>query len=646
MITNKHRALLIILIILLGCSSPMEKKNSSIHREIIKDLLNQANDKQVEFEQRLYLLDSAYGYSKNSIDDSLSLSILYNKSNIYYESRQIETSFFYDQLVLNKSNEVDNQYFAGKASQGIGYYFKSKDVNDSAYFYYNLSKNFFQQLRDSSQIGKRLMSMALIQKNQNDFFGSKETLTEALQFLDSTKDARYVSSIYNTLATNHRKLLNFQDAIQYYKKAIETTNSKKDKLIYQNNLAATYIENKQNNQATDLLQKIVDNSLLLGNEKEYARVLDNLAYARWLSGKNNNPKTLLEPLEIRHTNKDKRGQIASYTHLGEFYGRTNPEKSKLYFDSVIQLSKTIKMPRAEKDALKFLMQLQPKNVKLRDRYVLLQDSLYKQELKVKTQFAKYKYDDKLKQEDILRLEKENAEQELKVANQRNQKILTYTIGVPLFLLLSFLIYFFVQRSKRLKEQNKTAKLEATYETEAELSKKLHDDFGGKLNHAMLLLQSEANNGEVLNIVDGLYNQSRDFSREINDVDTGSNFKDFLFGMMGNYSKNTKLIISGSTDVDWLKISPLSKKTLFKVIQELMINMQKHSDANLVSFAFEQTKKILKVTYADDGAGASNKELNLKNGLWNTEKRIEAIGGTIIFDSEKGSGFEVQIGIPN
>ena len=130
------------------------------------------------------------------------------------------------------------------------------------------------------------------------------------------------------------------------------------------------------------------------------------------------------------------------------------------------------------------------------------------------------------------------------------------------------------------------------------------------------------------------------------MDTGPNFKDFLFGMMGNYSKNTKLIISGSTDVDWLKISPLSKKTLFKVLQELMINMQKHSNANLVSFAFEQTKKTLKVIYADDGAGASSEELNLKNGLWNTEKRIKAIGGTIIFDSEKGRGFETQIEIPN
>lgn len=39
------------------------------------------------------------------------------------------------------------------------------------------------------------------------------------------------------------------------------------------------------------------------------------------------------------------------------------------------------------------------------------------------------------------------------------------------------------------------------------------------------------------------------------------------------------------------------------------------------------------------------ELNGKNGLRNTEKRIEAIGGTVIFDSIKGDGFRAHIAIP-
>lgn len=606
-----------------------------------------SGDENLTLNKRLQSVNKSLFLSKNIKKDTLFNRILYQKNLLLLSLNEYDSLQIFNQHLISDALKISDNAILGRQYYLMGYYFNQiAHIPDNAFRNYNLSKYYFNQINDSSWVGKNLLNMSTIQKDQNDFFGSKETITEAIQYLSLEKDKAEITSSYNTLATDHRKLINYDEAIKYYFKAIETSDSKKDRLVLQNNIAATYIDKRQFENAITLLEKIRTDTLLISNKKEYARVLDNLAYARWLYQKNIKAEAFLTPLKLRKLQNDKRGQIASYTHLGEFYSKSNIKRAKTYFDSVIQLSKRLKIPRAEKDAFKFLMELTPKSVSVRDRYIFLQDSLYKQETNVKTQFAKYKYDDKVTQEANLRLEKENTEQKLEVAEQRNQKTLAYAIGVPLFLILGFITYFFVQRSKRLKEQNKTARLEATYETEAELSNKLHDDFGGKLNHAMLLLQSEANNEEVLNIVDELYNQSRDFSREINDVDTGPNFKDFLFGMMGNYSKNTKLIVSGSTDVDWLKISSLSKKTLFKVLQELMINMQKHSDANLVSLAFEQTKKMLKVSYADDGAGASNEELNLKNGLWNTEKRINAIDGTIIFKSEKGDGFEAQIEIPN
>ncbi len=641
-----YRAILLFLIFFSSCINPKKSQFSESSNNQRFSILEKSKNKKLKLSNRFHLIDSLFKRIQKSPLDSLDLAIIAYKSTLHYKLNEKDSSLFYDHYLLKKALQETNNYYSGKAYLNIALHYDGHQKIDSAFYFYNLSKRHFQKLKDSSQVGRRLMSMGLIQQHQNDYFGSKESITEALQYLNSKKDSKYTSSSYNALGTNHRKLLNFEEAIRYYSLAIKTTQSKKDKLIYQNNLAATYIDEKQCDKAISLLTNIEKDELSRNNQREYARVLDNLTYAKWLSGKNIREVVFQKPLNLRKQNNDQRGQIASYTHLGEFYSKTNIVKATSYFDSVIQLSKTIKIPRAEKDALTFLMKLKPKNISLRDRYIFLQDSLYNQELKVKTQFAKYKYDDKVIQEENLRLEKENAEQELKVAKQRNQKILSYTIGVPLFLILGFLTYFFVQRSKRLKKENKTAKLEANYETETELSRRLHDDFGGKLNHAMLLLQSDVNNEEVLNIVDELYNQSRDFSREINDVDTGPNFKNFLVGMMGNYCKNRKLMTTGSTEVDWLKLSPLSKKTVFKVLQELMINMQRHSNATLISIVFEQTNKILKVTYADDGVGATKEELDIKNGLWNTEKRIKAIGGTIIFDSEKGQGFEARIQIPN
>ena len=66
----------------------------------------------------------------------------------------------------------------------------------------------------------------------------------------------------------------------------------------------------------------------------------------------------------------------------------------------------------------------------------------------------------------------------------------------------------------------------------------------------------------------------------------------------------------------------------------------------MAITFENSGSDLKINYEDDGIGASKKELLLKNGLLNTEKRIKAIGGSIIFDSEKGNGFKAEIRVPN
>ncbi|WP_400071854.1 hypothetical protein [Zobellia russellii] len=605
---------------------------------------NLSKEKSLSLQEKLRAINASYKKLKDPVVDSLYGYVLDEKSMLHFSLGQYDSLLKYSDLLVSQRDKIGKASLLAEHYYLRGYYFAEIEHHYfKAVENYSRSKEYYQSLNDSVGVGDNLMNIGIIQKNNNDFFGSKETLTDALKFLKSPADR---ANCYNTLATNHRKLLNFSDAVKYYQKAIGTTQSNIDKLIYENNLAASYIDSKAYDDAIDLLGRIANDSTLKKHQKEYARVLDNLAYAKWLAGSSVWEDEFQKPLTIRINKGDKRGQIASYTHMGEFYGAASLEKSKVYFDSVIRLSKSLKIPRAEKDALKQLMKLLPADVGMKNRYVFLQDSLYEQELKVKTQFAKYRYDDRFKQESILRLEKENAERKLEVVEQRNQKIISYS-GFALLLFVSvFAGFYLVQRARHLKQENRTVKIEATYETEAELSRKLHDDFAGKLNHAMVLLQNGAQRTEVLNVVDGLYNQSRDFSREINDVDTGPKFKEVLFGMLSGYGRNAQLLVTGSLEVEWDSLSALTKKTLYKVLQELMINMQKHSGATVVSIHFEQLKKKLVISYTDNGNGATKSSLNNKNGLWNTEKRIQAIKGSLTFDSDKGDGFRAQIEIPN
>jgi chemotaxis protein histidine kinase CheA len=417
-------------------------------------------------------------------------------------------------------------------------------------------------------------------------------------------------------------------------------------LAYKNNLAATYIDYEKYSNAITILEQIKVDTTLKKTSSQYARVLDNLSYAKWLSGKKIEEKDFQAPLQLRKQNIDKRGQIASYTHLGEFYSKSNPSIAEYYFDSVVQLSKTLKIPRAEKDVLKFLMKLRPKNVTLRDRYVFLQDSLYEQELKVKTQFAKYKYDDKVTQEENVRLEKENAEKELENSKQRNQKIIYLGGFVFISTVLGLSFYGFRQRTRRLKEKSKTEKLAAINDTEAELSRKLHDDHGGKLNQVMLMVQRDADKSTILDKLEIVYNEIRNFSRQTNAVDTGPSYWESLKSTL-EYAKpvEVEMVFDGGKELDWSSVGQQTKTILFKVLQELVMNMARHSKAAQTVILFKDQNNALLIYYEDDGVGASKEALLRKNGLQNTEKRIKALGGSIIFDSEEGKGFRAEIQVP-
>ena len=529
----------------------------------------------------------------------------------------------------------------------MGYYFDEvAQLPDSAFNNYTFSKTYFEQTKDSIRIGRNLLNMGTIQKDQNDFFGSKETLTEALHYISKEKDSNSIAAIYNILGTNNRKLLNFDEAIKYFRLAIEKSQSFKDKLAYKNNLAATYIDYEKYSNAITILEQIKVDTTLKKTSSQYARVLDNLSYAKWLSGKKIEEKDFQAPLQLRKQNNDKRGQIASYTHLGEFYSKSNPSIAEYYFDSVVQLSKTLKIPRAEKDVLKFLMKLRPKNVTLRDRYVFLQDSLYEQELKVKTQFAKYKYDDKVTQEENVRLEKENAEKELENSKQRNQKIIYLGGFVFISTVLGLSFYGFRQRTRRLKQKSKTEKLAAINDTEAELSRKLHDDHGGKLNQVMLMVQRDVDKSTILDKLEIVYNEIRNFSRQTNAVDTGPSYWESLKSTL-EYAKpvEVEMVFDGGKELDWSSVGQQTKTILFKVLQELVMNMARHSKAAQTVILFKDQNNALLIYYEDDGVGASKEALLRKNGLQNTEKRIKALGGSIIFDSEEGKGFRAEIQVP-
>ncbi|KAA1244895.1 sensor histidine kinase [Aquimarina sp. RZ0] len=117
-------------------------------------------------------------------------------------------------------------------------------------------------------------------------------------------------------------------------------------------------------------------------------------------------------------------------------------------------------------------------------------------------------------------------------------------------------------------------------------------------------------------------------------------------MLQNYTQTkVQLILRRLDKIDCTSTDKTVKITVYRVLQELMTNMQKHSQASLVVLVFTIEDNALLIKYSDNGMGIDLNDQKSKNGLRNTEKCIQAIGGTLIFTEVKGKGCIAEIDIP-
>ena len=203
----------------------------------------------------------------------------------------------------------------------------------------------------------------------------------------------------------------------------------------------------------------------------------------------------------------------------------------------------------------------------------------------------------------------------------------------------------------MKTKSKREKIRISYNTETRISKKLHDELANDLYQTMTFaetqdLSTENNKETLLNDLDSIYSRTRNISRENSSIDIGPNFVPNLKEMMSNYSNDAvNILVNGLDVVQNTALETNKKITIYRTLQELLVNMKKHSQCSLVVITFKNIDKKIQIEYTDNGIGVSKEEINLKNGLLNVETRVKAVDGTLTFDNALHKGFKVNITFP-
>ncbi len=504
--------------------------------------------------------------------------------------------------------------------------------NDSAFYYFNQVAT---RAKDSLQTGFAYYYMGRIQSAAGDYFGGQESLSQSLKFLDTVKEKHRqgLAASYNELGLTSLHLKNYPAAITYFDQVLQFSKDSNDQVTLLNNKALAYQNKGDYPRALKLYRTILPRSI---GTRTYARVLTNLATTRRLAQpRYNAAPELRKALAIRIRDKDEWGQNSSYAHLADYYIFSRPDSALRYAGKMYGIARQLGSPDDELEALDKLVKLSPSQGSRRYfmRYRQLEDSLQTARNAAKNQFALIRYEVEKNKADNLKLQKNNSEKQYQLSLER---AIRYG-AISLFTVIIIMTTYWYRKRRQ----------QAVRESQLRLSKKVHDVVANGLYRLMKEIENDKKieKEPVLDKLDLLYEQSRDISYEkpvVPDQDFPKKIGNILAAFAG---PAVKLAVVGNDDDFWGDVSPQIKVELEPILQELMVNMNKHSQASSVAIRLEREAGKLLIYYTDNGIGFP-KDLSYGNGLINTGNRIKALNGTLIFEPKLDSGVKLKISLPN
>lgn len=191
----------------------------------------------------------------------------------------------------------------------------------------------------------------------------------------------------------------------------------------------------------------------------------------------------------------------------------------------------------------------------------------------------------------------------------------------------------------------------------EIGAELHDNVCQQLAHAQLtigLVQKHLQGKEEGLLQQGLdsLNQANEQVRNISHLLApsfvrDSNLNDAL-GMLletFNAGQGYEIELHHSNDLDDEKLSPNLRLNIYRITQEQLRNIQKHSNATLIEVDLFCDETRLTLRIADNGTSSSESANKPGIGLSNIQRRAAIFGGGMEVERSSGNGFELVVWFP-
>lgn len=209
------------------------------------------------------------------------------------------------------------------------------------------------------------------------------------------------------------------------------------------------------------------------------------------------------------------------------------------------------------------------------------------------------------------------------------------------------------RIKNLQLLERTI-LTVSEELRNKYSAELHDNILQLLFMSKLLLENEisnsrrGNNNTLIPIYDLVVKANkdlRDFTHELSsNLTSGKNLHDDLAFLLDKFMLSSNIRLSLSIE-DAFKINDsFVRVNIYRIIQELLNNVLKHSGAKSIILKIEKSNKLIYIQMIDDGIGFKQNNKFSGIGFKNINFRVVAMNGKINIKSSPNMGTDIKITI--
>ncbi|CAL2077607.1 sensor histidine kinase [Tenacibaculum sp. 190524A02b] len=502
----------------------------------------------------------------------------------------------------------------GDYANAVNFFLKAKDA--------------FSIVKDSSNIANTMHNLGMVYRSIKNYPKSIESYQKAISILEKLgKNKKGLAASYNMLGVSYRKMKQLDKALTYYQKAqklFTELNSEEDLYRVKGNLSVLHTIKKEYSKSLQLNLDRLNYYTKVGNKASIISTNYNISgvYKKLKDWKN----------ALKHANTSVKMAKAEgikpsipkyYKRISRIYAKQNKFQKAL---------ENYKLYKIYSDSL-----INDENLKKIQR------------LELESKFRKEKINDSLQ----LVKERKIAETNAEVLFIKNKLKSQWMLFGGLFFLSLFLIYYFIQsRNFAIKKQKLQAEftrnlIKGQEEERNRIARELHDSVGQKL--VLLSKKSQHENSEFNKIVTNTLTEVRSLSRGLYpaNIDT-IGVTAAIKALINEIDANTNTFFTNDIDNIDDQLNKTTSLHLYRIIQEALNNIIKHSEAKSVSITIQRKNNFINTTIKDNGIGFQFQE-KLKQptslGMKTLIKRAKIINSILKIESEINSGTTLNLTTP-